>query len=137
MMVYEMIVNVKKDELIAKLKENRDRHRTVFLAALEGYRAEAYRVLSSYIKQIEEGRTPVFSVGTLLSRPEDHTKDYDHVIGMLEMDQSDVFRLDQQTYRNYVGDDWSWKRQWAKLSSAYAGRSYTENYGVDDDGEEW
>lgn len=133
--VYEMIVNVKKDELIAVLKVNRDKHHAVFLAAVEGYRQEAYRILNGYIKMIEEGRTPVISVGVLLSRPEDHTKDYEHVIGMLEMHQGDEFRLDYQTYRNYVGDDWSWKRQWAKLSNKYAGSSYTTAYGEFDDDE--
>ena len=136
MMVYEMIVNVKKDELISVLKANRDRHRTVFLAALEGYRQEALRTLKEHIRAIEEGRTPAIVI--TLARPEDHTRDYDHVIGMLEMHQGDEFRLDGQTYRNYVGDDWSWKRQWAKLSSTYANQSYTVNYGEEEDGNgEW
>jgi hypothetical protein len=130
-MAYEMIVNVKKDELIAVLRANRAKHRAVFLDALEGYRKEAVRQLKAHIRAIEEGRTPMIRV--ILSRPEDHTPDYDHVIGMLEMDQGDVFRLDQQTYRNYVGDDWAWKRQWAKLSSSYARDSYTSNYGAADE----
>lgn len=132
-MVYEMIITVDKGELLGKLRVNRDKHRTVFLDALEGYRKEAIRTLKTHIKALEEGRSPVVMIN--LNRPEDHTRDYDRVIGMLEMDKSPEFRLDAVTYGNYVNDDWRWKREWAKLSSSYANQSYTSNYGeIEDDG---
>jgi hypothetical protein len=133
-MVYEMIVNVDKAELLGVLRVNRGKHRAVFLAALSGYREEAIRVLDEQIKMIEAGKSP--AINLRLDRPEDHTKDYDRVIGMLEMDQSDVFRLDSATYSRYVDDDWTWKRQWAKLSSSYADQLYTQNYGAVDEGDD-
>lgn len=135
MAAYEMIITVAKDELLAKIKDNRDKHRTVFLAALEGYKREAIRVFNAHIREIEEGKARAVSVS--LTPPEDHTRDYDRVIGMLEMDQGDTFRLDQGTYQSYVDDDWMWKRQWSKLSSTYAPASYSRNYTVDDDDEDW
>jgi hypothetical protein len=141
MAAYEMIITVDKGELLAKLRENRDKHQTVFQAALEGFRREAIRVLRNHISMMEgAGLGTLVKIGSLdvrLSRPEDHTRDYDRVIGMLEMDQGITFRLDQQTYRNYVDDDWTWKQSWSKLSLRYAPDSYTSNYGDDDDGDEW
>ena len=131
-MVYEMIINVDKSELLSVLEANRARHRTVFLAALDGYKKEALRVLRDQIKAIEAGKAPALHL--ILDRPEDHTRDYDRVIGMLKMDKYDTFRLDQDTFKKYVDDDWTWKRQWSKMSSNYAPASYTQNYkAVDDD----
>jgi hypothetical protein len=130
-MGYEMIIEVDKTDLLAVLKENRRKHRTVFLAALDGYRKEAVRQLNAKVKALSEGRAPAIHI--MLDRPEDHTRDYDRVIGMLEMDKSPTFRLDQMTYGQYVTDDWTWKRQWAKMSSSYAGETYAANYTVNDD----
>ena len=129
-MVYEMIIEVDKTALLTVLEENRRKHRTVFLAALEGYRKEAIRSLNAKVKALSEGRSPAIHI--MLDRPEDHTHDYDRVIGMLKMDKSPTFRLDQITYGQYVNDDWSWKRHWAKMSSGYASQTYTDNYTVVD-----
>jgi hypothetical protein len=131
----EMIITVDKVDLLAKIRDNRGRHRTVFLAALEGYKQEALRTLRGHIKAIEAGKIPPVSFS--LARPEDHTRDYDRVIGMLEMDQGVTFRLDQGAYQNYVDDDWTWKRQWSRLSSSYAPGEYSKNYTVVDDEDEW
>lgn len=129
-MGYEMIIEVDKVQLLAVLKENRRKHRTVFLAALDGYRKAALKELNARIKMLSEGRSP--TIRLLLDRPEDHTPDYDRVIGMLEMDKAETFRLDQMTYGQYVNDDWTWKRHWAKMSSGYAGETYSQNYTVVD-----
>jgi hypothetical protein len=134
-MAYEMIITVDKADLLVKLRENREKHRTVFLAALDGYKKQATEILKSHIRAIEEGRTPLLVIS--LARPEDHTRDYDRVIGMLEMDKSGEFRLDAVTYGNYVNDDWRWKREWARMSSSYARDSYTSNYGEIEDNGDW
>jgi hypothetical protein len=131
-MSYEMKITVPKDELLRVMRGNRDKHRTVFLAALDGYTQEKRRLLEDELKRIAADRRPR-ELRLLLSVPEDHTRDYDRVIGMLEMDTSETFTLDEQTYAQYVADDWAWKRAWAKMSSRYAAASYTENYGEVDD----
>jgi hypothetical protein len=129
---YEMRITVSKQELLRVMKENRSKHRTVFLAALEGYRQEARRVLENELKRIADARRP-HEIRILLAVPEDHTRDYDRVIGMLEMDTGDTFALDERTYAEYVTDDWGWKRAWASTASIYAAESYAANYGGADD----
>jgi hypothetical protein len=133
-MGFEMIIEVDKTQLLSVLEENRVKHRTVFLAALEGYRKEAIRNLNAKVKALSEGRSP--NIHIMLDRPEDHTRDYDRVIGMLKMDKAATFRLDQMTYGQYVNDDWSWKRQWAKMSSSYANEVYNNTYTVIDQDED-
>lgn len=129
-----MKITVPKAQLLEVMRRNRERHCTVFLAAMDGYKQEALRKLEDELKRMARAQRPR-ELRILLSAPEDHTRDYDRVIGMLEMDTSETFTLDEQTYAQYVADDWAWKRAWAKMSSHYAGSTYTSNYGDLDDGE--
>ena len=122
-----MVIRVKKDELLKRLQENRDKHREVFEAALNGYREYAEELLRGTIEDLKRGRVPDIKIS--VSRPEDHTRDYDRVIGMLKMHQGEEFDLDETTYAQYVDDDWSWKRQWLRLSSEYAAGATIANYG--------
>lgn len=124
----EMTITVNKQDLLAKMQENRDRHHQVFLESLEGYRAVALNALEGQVKDLRDGRTPEIRI--ILARPEDHTREYDRVIGMLQMDKGSEFTLDEVTYARYVDDDWQWKRQWLRRMSEYAAGSTISNYGV-------
>lgn len=127
----ELTITVNKAELLAKMRENRTKHRKVFEDALQGYRTHAMEVLEEHLKDLEKGRIPEIRV--TLVRPQDHTKDYDRVIGMLEMDKGSEFPLDEHTYARYVDDDWDWKRQWLRMSNHYAAGSTQAAYGVVED----
>lgn len=122
-----MVIRVKKDELLKRLQENRDKHRDVFEASLRGYREHAERVLHQHLDDLAHGKVPEIRI--TVTRPEDHTRDYDRVIGMLKMHQGEVFDLDETTYAQYVDDDWGWKRQWLRTSSEYAAGATIANYG--------
>lgn len=131
---YVRTITVKKDELLDVLSRNRSKHREVFEAALEGYRTHAILVLEAKVQALSRGKQPEIRFN--IERPEDHTRDYDRVIGMVNADQGDTFELSETDFAQYWEDDWSWKRQWAKMSSVYAGESYTANYGAFND-DEW
>jgi hypothetical protein len=120
-------INVDKDTLLKVLQENRSKHRSVFEDALDGYTREAEKVLQEYLTKIRNGKTP--DIRIILDRPEDHTRDYDRVIGMLKMHLGTTFELDEQSYRMYVDDDWAWKRAWIDNSSQYAAGSVQAVYG--------
>jgi hypothetical protein len=125
----ELTITVNKADLLAKMKENRDKHRQVFIDSLEGYRKALLDELEAHVKDLQNGKAPVIHIG--LPRPTDHTREYDRVIGMLEMDKGSEFTLDETTYAQYVDDDWHWKRQWLRMSSSYAAGSTISNYGAD------
>jgi hypothetical protein len=126
--MYDMQITVKKDELLEKLAVNRAKHRTVFEAALNGYADQAQDMLEEHLAALKRGKIPEIRI--VLARPEDHTRDYDRVIGMLKMHQGELFELDEQMYQQYVDDDWSWKRQWLDTSTQYAAKSVAANYQV-------
>ena len=121
-------ITVDKSKLIEIMEENRNRHRTVFNDALAGYEREAERILREHMEALRQGKHPVIQI--ILDRPEDHTRDYDRIIGMLRMHTGSTFELDEQSYRMYVDDDWSWKRQWIDTSTTYAAGSVAANYQV-------
>jgi hypothetical protein len=122
---------IKKDKLLEILRENRARHRGVFEASLAGYRTAAEQLLTQSLAEMSAGRTPELRI--LLSRPEDHTRDYDRIIRMLELDVDSEFVLDEEQFSNYVMDDWRWKRDWLRMSNRYASASTQQAYGVIED----
>lgn len=128
-----MKTTVRKDQLLQILRENREKHRTVFEAALNGYRKAALEKLEATLAELADARPP--DVRVVLDRPVDHTRDYDRVILMLKMDTGTDFTLDEQMFAWFVMDDWEWKRRWLRMSSSYAAAETSRAYGDDVDDE--
>ena len=111
-------IKVKKDVLLAKVRENRDAHRAVFEEAVAGYQKQAETMLREHIKRIKSGE--LVEVFVRLPRPVEHTKDYDRVIAMLDMDLGDEIELEEHDFQMYVQDDWDWKGTWAIANASYS-----------------
>jgi hypothetical protein len=111
-------ITVEKHELVAKVKENREAHRAIFLEAVEGYRAEAVRQLEAHIERIKDGHLP--EVRVVLPAPSDHTADYDRVLAMLDWETAATIKIAEEDFAAYVMDDWHWKRQFLTTNSAYS-----------------
>lgn len=111
-------IKVNKSELLTVLRENREKHRAIFLEATEGYRLAAIDELDKMLKDAKQGRQIRRSLS--LVEPQDQTRDYDRVIRMLEMSQDDVVELAEHDFMQYVLDDWSWKRQFLLSNTAYS-----------------
>lgn len=112
-------VKVSKVDLLVALRDNRSGHRAIFEEALEGYKDTVLGLLSQHVKDVKAGKVKMIQV--FLPEPEDHTKDYDRVIRMVEMSLEDELELDQSEFRQYVMDDWSWKNQFLTSNSTYSG----------------
>ena len=125
-----MDTNVRKDKVLEIVRKNRDKHRGVFEAAVEGYRKRAEELLGAQLALILDGKTPELRV--ILDRPRDHTRDYDRVITMLELDTREELLLDERTVAQYIMDDWQWKREFLRMSTAYAASATEAAYGAID-----
>jgi len=108
---------VKKAELIEVIRANREGHRDVFERALEGYRQVVTRELEDKLDDIREGK--LIESWSRYPVPEDHTKDYDRILRMLELDVRDEMELSEQEVAWFIMDDWDWKRQWNTTNTAY------------------
>jgi len=111
-------IEVNKDDLIKELQKNRAQHETDFKEAHAGYRRALLEDLKKKLALAEsDEEVPHF---IQLDVPEDHTKDYDRVVGMLKMSIDKTVIITTQEYSQYVMDDWGWKERFTNTSQAYA-----------------
>jgi hypothetical protein len=112
-------VVVHKGELREKVQVNRDQHRGQYEKAIKGWRREAMQICQTAVQELEAGtRCKVIATE---SPPQDHTKDYDRVLAMIDMSAEETITLDEASFRQYVLDDWRWKEEWAVSNSKYLG----------------
>lgn len=114
-------VTVKRDELLARIRSNRDAHRDLFLKAQDGYRARVIEELDRMLDDAKAGRKIRRSVQ--MAEPQDHTADYDMVIDMLEMATTDSIEISQHHFKCYVRDEWNWKAAASMVNTAYSSGS--------------
>src|SRR5882672_9749970 len=81
---YRVNTKVDKKTLLGILHKNRATHREIFEEAVEGYRKMAVNTLEEHITRIKS-KKGVSQVYVHLTQPMDRTRDYDHIIGLLEM----------------------------------------------------
>jgi hypothetical protein len=113
-------VRIKKSTLVSRITANRMEHRALFLKAQEGYRAAAIAALDEQLKLARDGKPFVLTELVQLIAPEDHTRDYDRALQMLDMEVEDVVTLSTADFANLVQDQWQWSRQWAFSNSRYS-----------------
>lgn len=113
-------VTVKKQALLEALKTNRANHRNEFLKAQQGWRQTIIDELDKRLVDARAGRH--FNATFMYPEPEDHTKDYDRVILMVEMDVRDTIELPEYDFACYVMDDWKWKQMWSASNVSYINR---------------
>ena len=110
-------IRASKENVLARVKANRDQHRGIFEEAIVGYRARMREELDARIADLEAGRAIDHLIG--LVAPQDHTVDYDRVIAMLEMDIQTTVDLGERDFACYVMDDWQWRRDFLKNAVDY------------------
>jgi hypothetical protein len=110
-------ITVNRDELLTKVRTNRAEHRDVFLKAQVKFREAVIDRLDVMLTDAREGRQVRQHVG--LVAPEDHTKDYDVVVAMLEMSVGDTIEISQNEFQQYVMDQWQWARQFGATVGSY------------------
>lgn len=111
-------VKVEKTEVLSILKQNREKHRGIFLEALDGYKARVTQILEEKLAAAKAGK--YFKLYIMLAEPIDQTKDYDRAIKMLEMSVDTELTLSEADFRAYIFDDWSWKSQFLASNAAYS-----------------
>jgi hypothetical protein len=113
-------IAVKKDDLISALEKNRGGHRAQYEEAHAGYRKALIETVGRMYDDAKKGIEVQHFIQ--LDIPEDHTKDYDRVIGMLKMSIDAEVIITNQEYSQYVMDDWGWKEKFIGTSNAYKTR---------------
>lgn len=111
-------IKVKKSELLAKIKENREKHHKIFLEALDGYQKKMIKVLLQMLKEVRKGKRIQHMIN--LPLPQDMTQSYDTVIGMLEMSTEEEIKLSSMDFSKFVEDKWEWSRNFLHSNAPYS-----------------
>lgn len=115
-------VRVLKSDLVQIIEDNRKEHRAIFEEAIENWHKRVQERLKEMVEAAKKGPNAVDLV-IALPRPEDHTKDYDRAIKMLEMSQDDELELDEHEFATFVMDDWGWQKAFLATSSNYSSQA--------------
>lgn len=109
-------VTVKKEELLEKLRENRDTHVASYNEAREGFHQAYMDKIDDLIKRANDGD---YDFRVNITKPESHEEEYNTVIAMLDMSIEETIELDEESFKNFVLDQWSWKPAFLAATEMY------------------
>lgn len=121
-------VRVKKEDLLGKIKANRESHIREYKEACAGYKDaalakidEVFDELKDRIANLKEGHViELVAVHFGLEVPVSYESHYDRAIGMLEMSLDTEVEITSEEYQQYVMDDWQWKESFTTTAASYS-----------------
>lgn len=113
-----MNIRAKKDEILSRLRTNRETHATIVAEARKGYVDLAREALRQRLDQLESGK--IVALTFSLEPPQDHSDVYDTAIQMLELATDDVIEMDSNQVRTLVMDQWDWSQKFLHVNSHYS-----------------
>lgn len=114
----KMDVECKTNEVLARLRENRDKHKGMVEEARVGYLKRAEAALQAKLDEIRSGR--VKTVYVTLNAPQDMTTVYDTAIEMLTMHTGETITLSGSEFRQLVQDEWDWSDDFLAKNARYS-----------------
>lgn len=116
-------ITAKTQDVLEKLRENREKHVNEHKRALEGWRktvANEVVELASYASSDKDLSPSKLNVPSAHDKPESHVEDYDNAIAMLEWHEEETITLSSSDVRNYIQDQWTWQRDFKMSSAKYS-----------------
>lgn len=122
MNIRQRSVNVSRTELLAKLKENLEAHRREYQEALVEFKARLVEDLKLAHKKVNkvENVEDLKNFSFDIQFPQNHEKDYEEVIEMLEMSVDEHINLDSESFKAYIKNEWNWQHHFRAAKMAYA-----------------
>ncbi len=115
-----------KAVLISKIEMNRAQHFQDYREALLVYHAKLGEELVRKQHQLamapgNSGFPKPVSGNSKLATPEEHIEDYDRLLSMLSLTSQSEIELTEYQYREYVLDEWDWRRSFISNTLSYKG----------------
>lgn len=109
-------INVKKVDLINKIRENKKNHIVEYEKAIVAYKEEALKQLVELTKKVNDG---ALNIQLNLVTPVNNSENYDKIVEMFEWEVNDVVELEQKEFIEYVQDETDFAIQAKFSNSAY------------------
>lgn len=110
-------VTINKHDLRTRVQKNLLQHRETYETAFIGYARAAVRFFEQQLASARDGKQFIAYFNEPM--PEDHTVDYEAVLDMIDMEVSQTITLTASEFRQYVRDDWGWKKEFLATTSNY------------------
>lgn len=122
MNIRQRSVNVSRQELLTKLKENLIIHKAEYAEALIECHRKLIEDLEETSKKVGKLTKPdkLKNFSFTFRFPQNHQKDYEEVIEMLEMSIDDNINLDAESFKAYIKNEWSWSGQFNSTKALYS-----------------
>lgn len=105
-----LVVRIKKEDLLKVLKDNREKHAADYDKATAGFRKLLEKELNDKLKAVIGGKQVKLKFKSI--KPVSHLNEYDDVIGMIELSTDAEFEINSQQYKQYIKNEWEWERMW-------------------------
>lgn len=112
-----LTTNTNVANLLEILKKNRAGHRQLYEEAFAEYRRQVVKAMEYNLERAQSGGDIRLSLS--MRTPEDHTDEYDAVIGLLELSTDDTVELTAHDYERFVLDRWEWARSFEANTMSY------------------
>jgi len=109
---------MKKAQLIAAIKKNKEVHIKAYAKAVVAYKKEALKQLAEQTKAAKEGK---LTIHLNLTSPVSLVEHYDELVEMFEIDVREELTLTQQEYNEYYKDKTENTRHAMLSNSMYLG----------------
>lgn len=119
-----MNIRAKKDEILARLRANRETHAAIVAESRKGYVERARESLRERLDQLESGK--IVSLAFNLEPPQDHSDVYNTAIQMLELAQDEMIEMDSVQVRTLVMDQWDWSQKFLAVNAQYSATARNE-----------
>jgi hypothetical protein len=103
--------------LLGSLEKSRAQHVKDYAKAKKGWQKLLHTELTNKLLALENGGK--LSLHIENQKPESHLDEYDEAIEMLSYAANPTIVLTTQQFRQFVKDDWDWKRHWVASTSTY------------------
>jgi hypothetical protein len=119
-------IEVLKARLVETLAANKATHEADFDLAWEGFIDKVLtRIDGMRADTIAARKTPGISykLGVGLNPPVSYSEDYRRALEMCEWEVADTVNLTEDEFKQFVQDEWDWKRQFVSSANLYTGHS--------------
>ncbi len=116
-------VTVDRQDLLARVKANREQHEKDVKQAKEDYLEARVKETNEWLGLLNEGESAPWT--STVAHVRSNLDDYDQAVAMLEMSVDERITLEAHEFTQLVLDKWGWKAQFdsARTSnSSYLGK---------------
>jgi hypothetical protein len=121
--LHSQTVNVDRLKLLGVLKENLKKHVSEYATAVVNYRLALQADLIAALAKANDPAANIEKLEVDFGYPQSYASQYQQVIDMLEFSVDPTITLDNQAFRAYVKDEWSWKSSFNLSNSTYSAKA--------------